>query len=344
MKLLILGAGGFIGSNLAEHLVDQGEHDVVGVDIDDAKLAGIMGDNFEFVQADVTTSNDVIEDLVKKSDVVMDLVAYANPSIYIETPLDVVRLNFVENLKTVEHCVRHGKRLFQYSTSEVYGKPSGPSYVEDTSDLVVGPTTKQRWVYSASKQLLERVIHGHGLAGDLEYTIVRPFNFVGPRFDYLVPAGTMGGPRAFSHFMSALLTGGPIYLVDGGEQRRSFTHINDASEAVSILLEDPRASNQIFNIGNPENDVSIRELVHLMMDLYEELTGTRPENEIVDIDGEEFYGVGYEDTNRVVPDISKLRALGWQPRYDLRSTFKETMASYQDASIEVPAGGPGGIG
>lgn len=339
MKLLILGAAGFIGSNLVQYLVDRGEHEVVGVDLDDPKLAGIAGPNFTFVRADVTTSDAVIEDLVAKSDVVIDLVAYANPSIYIESPLDVIKLNFLENLKTVDHCVRYNKRLFQYSTSEVYGKPSGPSYVEDASDLVVGPVTKQRWVYAASKQLLERVIHGHGLAGDLEYTIVRPFNFVGPRFDYLVPAGTTGGPRAFSHFMSALLTGGPIYLVDGGEQRRSFTHIDDASEAVALLLESPAAANQIFNIGNPANDVSIRDLVGLMVELYEELTGKRPDNEIVEISGEEFYGVGYEDTNRVVPDISKLEALGWQPKYDLRTTFRETMASYQDASIDVPTGG-----
>lgn len=339
MKLLILGAAGFIGSNLVQYLVDRGEHEVVGVDLDDRKLAGIAGPNFTFVRADVTTSDAVIEDLVAKSDVVIDLVAYANPSIYIESPLDVIKLNFLENLKTVDHCVRHNKRLFQYSTSEVYGKPSGPSYVEDASDLVVGPVTKQRWVYAASKQLLERVIHGHGLAGDLEYTIVRPFNFVGPRFDYLVPAGTTGGPRAFSHFMSALLTGGPIYLVDGGEQRRSFTHIDDASEAVALLLESPAAANQIFNIGNPANDVSIRDLVGLMVELYEELTGKRPDNEIVEISGEEFYGVGYEDTNRVVPDISKLEALGWQPKYDLHTTFRETMASYQDASIDVPTGG-----
>ena len=341
MKLLILGAGGFIGSNLVEHLVEEGRHQLIGVDIDDAKLDGITGANLEFISADVTAADDLIDELVGNSDVVIDLVAYANPSIYIESPLDVIRLNFLENLKTVEACVRHGKRLFQYSTSEVYGKPSGPSYREDTSDLVVGPVTKQRWVYAASKQLLERVIHAHGLKGDLEYTVVRPFNFVGPRFDYLVPAGTMGGPRAFSHFMSALLTGGPIYLVDGGHQRRSFTHIADASAAVSLLLESPAATNEIFNIGNPANDVSIRELVDIMIELYEELTGTRPDNEIIEIAGEEFYGVGYEDTNRVVPDITKLEALGWRPEYDLRTTFRETMASYQGATIDAPTGGTG---
>ena len=335
MKILVLGASGFIGSNLVQHLVAEDIHEVVGVDISDEKLDGIGGPKFSFVKADVTQSGDLLESLIAGTDVVADLIAYANPSIYIESPLDVIRLNFIENVKTVQHCVDHGKRLFQYSTSEVYGKPSGDSYREDESDLVVGPVDRQRWVYAASKQLLERVIHAHGLRGELDYTVVRPFNFVGPRFDYLVPAGTTGGPRAFSHFMSALLTGGPIYLIDGGEQRRSFTHIDDANRAFSVLLEDPRATNQVFNIGNPGNDVSIRELVALMMNLYEELTGERPTNELIEISGEDFYGIGYEDTNRVIPDISKIRRLGWEPEFDLETTFRETMRSYLGASVDT---------
>ncbi len=335
MQLLVLGAGGFIGSNLVEHLIAEGVHEVVGVDISSDKLAGIAGSNFRFVDLDVTTGGDHIDGLVAAADVVVDLVAYANPSLYISSPLDVIRLNFLVNLETIDACVRHGKRLFQYSTSEVYGKPSGSSYREDESDLVVGPVSKQRWVYSASKQLLERVIHGHGLRGDLEYTVVRPFNFIGPRFDYLVPSGAMGGPRMFSHFMSALLTGGPIRLVDGGMQRRSFTHIADANTAFSTLLDHPGARNEVFNIGNPANDTSIRDAVALMLDLYEGLTGERPTNEIVEVSGEEFYGGGYEDSSRVVPDISKLESLGWRPEYDLVTTFRETMQTYLDADPEL---------
>lgn len=337
MRVLVLGAGGFIGSNLIQHLVAEGIHDVVGVDINDEKLAGITGPNFRFINADVTQHGDLLESLITETDVVADLIAYANPSIYIESPLDVINLNFIENVKTVQLCVEHGKRLFQYSTSEIYGKPSGERYVEDESDLIVGPVSRSRWVYAASKQLLERVIHAHGLRGELEYTIVRPFNFIGPRFDYLVPAGTMGGPRAFSHFMSALLTGGPIYLVNGGKQRRSFTHIADANSAFSVLLEDPRARNQAFNVGNPANETTIHDLVVLMMRIYEELTGVHPTNEIIEIGGEEFYGAGYEDTDRVIPDISKLERLGWSPEYDLETTFRETMRSYLDESVEAPS-------
>ena len=335
VRILVLGAGGFIGSNLVEHLVARGEHEILGVDLSDEKLQRISGSNFEFIKADVTKSEDLLDSLISETDLVADLIAYANPSIYIESPLDVIELNFIENVKTVKLCVKHGKRLFQYSTSEVYGKPSGDSYIEDETDLVVGPVNRQRWVYAASKQLLERVVHAYGLSGDLEYTVVRPFNFVGPRFDYLVPAGTMGGPRAFSHFMSALLTGGPIYLVDGGEQRRSFVHIDDASEAVSILLEHPAALNDVFNIGNPGNDVSIKDLVGLMMRLYGEMTGEEPQNEVIEVSGEEFYGAGYEDSNRVIPDISKLQGLGWAPTHDLESTFRATMDSYLGATIDA---------
>jgi nucleoside-diphosphate-sugar epimerase len=338
MKLLILGAGGFIGSNLVEHLVAEGVHDVTGVDIDSEKLAGIDGPNFTFVPLDIVTDSASVEDLIADTDVVVDLVAYANPSLYISAPLDVIRLNFMVNVDTVEHCVKHRKRLFQYSTSEIYGKPSGPTYKEDESDLVVGPVSKQRWVYSVSKQLLERVIQAHGLRGDLEYTVVRPFNFVGPRFDYMVPPGTMGGPRALAHFMSALLSGGPIFLVDGGWQRRSFTYIDDANRAFSTLLMDPRARNQAYNIGNPANDTTIRDVVALMMELYEELTGIHPTNEIIEVTGEEFYGVGYEDSHRVVPDVSKLEALGWSPEYDLRETFRASMESYLDSGTLVGEG------
>ena len=326
MKLFIIGAGGFIGSNLIEHLIEEGVHDVVGVDITRAKLEGISGDNFRFIEADVTNQADLIDKLISETDVVIDLVAYANPSLYVSNPIDVIRLNFFENVKIVEMCMRHGKRLFQYSTSEIYGKRSEDgTYKEDSSDLVMGPTTKQRWVYASGKQFLERIIHAHGLAGDIEYTIVRPFNFVGPRFDYLVEAGTKGGPRVFAHFMSALLTGGPMYLVDGGEQRRTFTHVKDTNTAFSTLIDNPAAINQIYNIGNPSTDISMKELAVLMTNIFQELTGKVYTGETIEIDGEEFYGSGYEDMNRVPPSIEKIQALGWNPIYDLDTIFRDTI-------------------
>jgi UDP-apiose/xylose synthase len=335
MKIVILGAGGFIGSHCVEHLIQRAEHEVVGVDISSEKLQGITGSNFKFLRADISTETDLVSDLVGSAELVVDLVAHANPSVYADTPLDVFELNFLRNHDVVNLCVRHGTRLMQFSSSEVYGKPGGDTFDEDTSDLTLGPVRKPRWIYAASKQLLERVIHAHGMLGDLDYVIARPFNFVGSRLDYLVPAGSNGGPRVFPHFMSALLTGGPMYLVDGGNQRRSFTHIRDAMSAFQFLIDHALSSNEIFNIGNPANDISIRELALLMMQLFEELTGKPATCDLVEIDGEDFYSEGYEDSTRVPPVIAKMQSLGWQPVYDLRTTFADAMRSYIPVRLET---------
>jgi UDP-apiose/xylose synthase len=327
MNIALLGAGGFIGSHLVEHLLARGEHAIVGVDISDEKLAGIEGSAFTFHQIDI---HDIPDEVIRNADVVVDLIAYANPSIYVEAPLSVFQLNFEANMRIVDACVRHGKRLIQYSTSEVYGKAGANTdvYREDESDLVMGPVTKQRWIYAAAKQLLERVIHAYSLQGDIEFTIVRPFNFIGPRIDYLVPSGTMGGPRVFAHFMSSLLQGGPMHLVDGGHVHRTFLSIYDANTAFQTVLDRPEARNEIYNFGNPANDISIRDLATAMTDIYTELAGAPPRCEFVEVTGETFYGVGYEDMDRVPPDVSKLVRLGWEPTRNLDDTLRDTIGYY----------------
>lgn len=330
MKITLLGAGGFIGSHLIEHLVARGEHEVVGLDITDEKLNGYRDLGFTFHQVDIRQVPDLVDELIQDSDLVVDLIAYANPSIYVTSPLEVFDLNFMQNLRVAQACVRHGTRLIQYSSAEVYGKVvTGGAYHEETTDFIFGPVNKQRWIYATAKLLLDRVLYAHGVAGNLDYTIVRPFNFIGSRIDYLVPPGTMGGPRVFAHFMSALLGDGPLYVVDGGYAHRTFLHIDDAVTAFQTLLDHPDESrNQIFNIGNPANNITIRDLAGVMMSLYEELTGSPSRSRIVEVGGEEFYGDGYEDSDRLPPDISKMKALGWLPRRDVRTTFRDAMAYY----------------
>jgi UDP-apiose/xylose synthase len=330
LTVAILGAGGFIGSHMVEHLLAAGRYTIVGIDVSSEKLEGVAGPAFTFHEADVRRAPALLEQVIRDADVVVDLIAYANPSIYVTDPLEVFELNFLQNLEIAKLCITHRKRLIQYSSAEVYGKTSeGTAYVEDATDGVFGPIHKQRWIYATGKMLLERVLYAHGVAGSLEFTIIRPFNFIGSRIDYLVPANAIGGPRVFPHFISALMTGGPIRLVDGGHVRRAFMHIADANRAFQTILDRPEATrNQIYNMGNPDNDLAIRDLAHLMMRLYEELTGRTPKSELVDISGEEFYGQGYEDSSRLPPDVSKLRALGWTPRYDVRATFLDAMRYY----------------
>ena len=336
MQILVLGAGGFIGSHLVEHLVDRAEHQIVGLDLTREKLSGSLNHGFQFHEADVRAMPELVDDLIRKADLCVDLIAYANPSIYVTSPLEVFNLNFVQNLRVAEMCMRHDTRLIQYSSAEVYGKTTeGGAYNEETSDVIFGPVNKQRWIYATAKLLLDRVLYAHGAAGNLEYTIVRPFNFIGPRIDYLVPPGSMGGPRVFAHFMSALLGQGPMYLVDGGNVHRAFLHIEDATSAFQTILDRPDDTrNQIYNVGNPDNNVTIRELAQMMARLYGEITGEAARSALVDVKGEEFYGPGYEDSDRLPPDISKIRRLGWDPKHDLEKTLHDAMSYYLEPGCE----------
>jgi len=353
-KVLSLGAGGFIGAHLTERLLEAG-HDVTAVDIHSDKIADLLGHpRLAFIERSIADRTFDLGGMIEGADVVVDLVAHANPGIYVRQPLDVFRLNFQENLRIAETCVEKGKRLIQFSSCEVYGKtpvavlhgelpdPENPSYAtfsEDSTDMIMGPVGRHRWIYACAKQLLERVLHAYGLEGRLNYTIIRPFNFIGPKIDYL-PGETDGVPRVFSYFMEALLDGTPMRLVDGGNQRRCYTFIRDAVECVSRIVENPGGAcdRQIFNIGSPENEVSIRELAVLMRELYARHFAPAGAKlpEIVDVSAESFYGEGYEDSDRRIPDIEKARRLlGWNPGTSVVEMLMPTMDYYVRARRET---------
>lgn len=331
MKVAILGAGGFIGANTVKLLSTIPSYQITALDITDEKLSALNCRDFTYVKCDIRSDHKLLEQTVESADVVLDLIAHANPSLYIAKPLDVVQLNLFENLKIVELCLAHGKRLIQFSSSEVYGMTGGSDkpFKEDETKLTLGPVARHRWIYSCAKQLLERMVHAYGLSEGLRYTIVRPFNFFGPEIDYLVTDERDGNPRVFSHFMSALLFNRPMYLVDGGRSLRTFTYIGDAVEAFRLILDNEEAcAQQILNVGNPANEISIRDLAYMMVEIYCEYTGRDLDVPIIEISAEAFYGPGYEDCDRRLPDIAKLADLGWQPRYDLTDTVRHTMRYY----------------
>ncbi len=341
MKILLLGAGGFIGANLTERLVADGVHDLTAVDIDDQKLETSLGSpKLTYLHLDIRNDDARLEELTKEHDLIVDLVAFANPSLYVIDPLGVFDLNFTENLKIAELCVKYGKRIVQFSTCEVYGKTvasvlgKDPAempfpFHEDTTPLIMGPVENHRWIYACAKQLLERVLHAYGLEGRLNYSIIRPFNFIGPRIDYL-PSEKAGNPRVFSHFMNALLYGTPIKLVDGGKNYRAYTYIDDAVDCIVRILENPNGvcDRQIFNIGTPENEVTIAQLAEKMQEVFNEefRQPGDPTPETVVVSSEEFYGKGYEDCDRRIPDVTKARTLlGWESKHDTRSVIYHTM-------------------
>ncbi|MRR08481.1 MAG: bifunctional UDP-4-keto-pentose/UDP-xylose synthase, partial [Deltaproteobacteria bacterium] len=239
MRLLVLGVNGFIGNALTEHVLNETDWEVYGLDIRADKLGDCLGhERFHYVEGDISINREWIEYHVKKCDVVMPLVAIATPMTYVREPLRVFELDFEENLKVVRLCVKYGKRLLFPSTSEVYGMCPDTEFKEDLSPLVLGPINKQRWIYSASKQLLDRVIWAYGFQHGLKFTLFRPFNWIGPKLDELwTDPEKEGSSRVVTQFISSLFLGEPIRLVDGGMQKRCFTYIDDGIDCLVEIIE-----------------------------------------------------------------------------------------------------------
>jgi len=250
--------------------------------------------------------------------VVLPLVAIATPATYVREPLRVFELDFEANLPIVRACVRYGKRIVFPSTSEVYGMCGDAEFDPETSDLVLGPINKPRWIYSCAKQLMDRVIHAYGMQEGLEYTLFRPFNWIGSGLDS-INTPKEGSSRVITQFLGHIVRGETIKLVDGGTQKRAFTYIDDGIDALLKIIanEGGIASGKIYNIGNPANNFSVREIATMMLDLaltYPEYKDSAARVRIVETTSAEYYGKGYQDVQNRVPHIANTCAdLGWQP-------------------------------
>jgi len=331
LKVLILGANGFIGSTLTETILNDRDWQVYGMDIGEDKLGDLTRHpRFKFVEGDITINREWVEYNVRKCDVILPLVAIANPSQYVKDPLRVFELDFEANLTIVRDCVKYKKRLLFPSTSEVYGMSADPILDETTSPLTYGPIEKQRWIYASSKQLLDRVIYAYGVRDGLDYTLFRPFNWIGPKLDNLLEPKE-GSSRVFTQFLSNVLHRKPIQLVDGGRQRRSFTWVGDAIDCLMRIIEnkDGCASQQIFNIGNPASDLSVAELANQIIEVCREFPVYRHLAEaakVVSVDSGEYYGKYYQDIQARVPAIQAAKdKLGWSPSTDLRTAIRRTL-------------------
>ncbi|MBL3592695.1 MAG: bifunctional UDP-4-keto-pentose/UDP-xylose synthase [Synergistaceae bacterium] len=330
MKLLILGANGFIGSHLCEAVLEKTDWTVVAHDLAGGNLKTCLGrDRFFLRQGDAFDDLAWIEEQVAACDVVLPLVGVAKPSYYLSRPLWTFELDFELNLKIVRFCVAQGKRVIFPSTSEVYGMSADRILYEDSSPLTVGPIGKMRWIYSCAKQMMDRVIAAYGQEEGLRYTLFRPFNWIGPRLDSFDDARERRA-RSVTQFVFDILEGRPVTLVNGGGQRRSFTWIGDGIEALlAIVADEEGADGQIFNIGNPANNRSISELVdHLVaiLETFPETAERARQAQIVVQSAETYYGNGYDDMQDRVPSIEKIeRRLGWQPKTTLDEALRRTV-------------------
>ena len=346
-RVLVLGVNGFIGHHLSRRILQTTDWEIVGMDTDDHRLeTELSHPRFAFHAGDIRTQQAWIEAQVARADVVLPLVAIATPSVYVTDPLGVFELDFEANLPIVRAVAKHGKHLVFPSTSEVYGMSGDTEFDADTSPLVYGPIGKTRWIYACAKQMMDRVIHAHGQQRGLRYTLFRPFNWIGPGLDS-VQATKEGSSRVVTQFLGQILRGEALRLVSGGAQRRCFTDVTDGIDALMQILHNERdiAIGRIYNIGNPGNDLSIRELAELMLELARAMPGfAAAANRVVlqDVAPEVFYGPGYEDATRRVPNIEPARRdLGWSPRVSVRESLRRIFEAYrQDAAAAGALLGP----
>jgi nucleoside-diphosphate-sugar epimerase len=257
----------------------------------------------------------------------------------VQNPLRVFELDFEANLDVIRQCVRYNKRVVFPSTSEVYGMSPDAEFDEEESHLVTGPIHKERWIYSTSKQLLDRVIYAYGKHHNLQYTLFRPFNWYGPKLDNIFNPKP-GGSRVLTQFIGNILRGEDIMLVNGGEQKRCFMHIDDGVDALLKIIEnkDNAALGRIFNIGNPTENISIRTLAELLVKLikdYPQHASAAAKTKLVDVSAENYYGSGYQDVTLRVPAITRAaKYLGWQPKVELEAGLRGTLDFYLVGSGE----------
>jgi len=340
-RLLILGVNGFIGHHLSRRVLASTDWEIYGMDMQNDRVEEMLGERrFHFFEGDITINKEWIEYHIRKCDTVLPLVAIATPAVYVKDPLRVFELDFEANLPIVRACVSHRKRLLFPSTSEVYGMSGDREFDPDASPLVYGPISKQRWIYACAKQLMDRVIWAYGDKVGLDFTLFRPFNWIGAGLDSLATAKE-GSSRVVTQFLGHISRGEPIQLVDGGRQKRAFTYIDDGVDALIKIIENPRgvASGKIYNIGNPKNNFSVRELAEMMVELALEI----PEYEkaarkvrLKRTTAERYYGRGYQDMQNRVPKIDNTRRdLRWRPRVGMRDALRRIFEAYRTQIAEA---------
>ena len=320
---LITGGAGFIGSHLAEILLEQGIEVFVLDDLSTGSERNVahLRERRDFhLVVDSVLKSSVVNELVHRCDVVYHLAAAVGVRLIVEQPVHTLVTNIQGTENVLEHCNRFGKRVLVASTSEVYGDRREPEALSEESRRVYGPTTARRWAYAESKALDEFLAFAYNQERGLDCVIVRLFNTVGPR-----QSGEYG--MVIPRFVSAALAGRQLEIHGDGTQTRCFCHVEDTIRALSTLMDASGVDGDLFNVGSTER-VSIDELAQRV------LAATGSSSEIVHIPYDEVYGQGIEDMLHRQPSIEKVNgAIGWSPTRSLDEILEDVIAHIRRAPV-----------
>ena len=315
MRVFITGGAGFIGSHLALHLIERGDHVSVLDDLSTGEMSNLdllVGHkHFEHRIGSVIDAP-LVSEMVDRADVTVHLAAAVGVRLIVERPVHTIETN-VHGTEVVLHAAaKKQKPVLIASTSEVYGKSAKIPFRED-DDLVLGATTHSRWAYACSKALDEWLALAYFREKKVPVILCRFFNTVGPR-----QTGRYG--MVLPNFTAQALRNEPMTVFGSGEQSRCFGHVRDAIESISRLIRTPAAYGQVFNVG-ADREVTIRGLAEMVRDR------AQSKSEIVLIPYEQAYAEGFEDMHRRVPDCAKLeRAIGFKPRTPLEQIVDDVIA------------------
>jgi UDP-glucose 4-epimerase len=319
---LITGGAGFIGSHLADRLFEMGHRVLVIDNLSTGKLENIEQlrghERFHFARSSITDAI-VLDRLASEADIIVHLAAAVGVKLIVEQPVHTIETNIVGTEAVLQVALRYGCRVLLASTSEVYGKGSKIPFNEE-DDLLLGPTSKSRWAYAASKMVDEFLGLAYRRQYGLDVIPFRLFNTVGPR-----QTGSYG--MVVPTFVRQALRGEPITVYGDGSQTRCFCDVADAVEAILRLAGQPAIPGEVYNIGSTE-EMSILELAQQVI----ELTGSKSQVKLVPY--EDAYAPGFEDMMRRVPDIARItRFIDWQPTRSLTETLKAVIRYEQQQAI-----------
>jgi UDP-glucose 4-epimerase len=315
MRYLVTGGAGFIGSHLIESLINRADQVVV---LDN--LSTGRSENLSKVADQITVHNgsildqQLVDKLVADCDYVIHLAAALGVFNIVNKPLESLKTNLQGSEIILQAADRYRKPVLIASTSEIYGKNEKVPLNEE-DDRIIGHPLKSRWSYSEAKAVDESLAYFYHLENKLPIRIVRFFNTVGPR-----QVGHYG--MVVPRFIEAALANKPLSVYGSGDQIRCFCHVDDAVRALLLVLDSNKAIGQVFNVGNNQQ-ISIIDLAKKVIEI------TNSSSKIEKIPYVDAYPDGFEDMQRRVPDISKIkRVLGWSPQLDLDQIIKDIAASY----------------
>ena len=311
MNALITGGAGFVGSHLAERLLELGHHVLVLDNLSTGSIENIAhlkrAAHFSYV-IDSVTNESLLAEMIDRSDVIFHLAAAVGVKLIVEQPVHTIETNVHGTEVVLKHANKKKKLVVIASTSEVYGKSADVPFRE-TADVVLGPTVKHRWAYACSKLIDEFLALAYWKEKKLPVIIVRLFNTVGPR-----QTGQYG--MVMPTFVRQALAGHPITVFGDGTQSRSFTSVSDVVTALIALATEPRAVGEVFNVGNV-GEISIRDLAQRV----KAMTGSNSPIHFIPYD--QAYETGFEDMPRRIPDISKVRSfVGYEPKVGLEEIIR----------------------